>query len=143
TLTALAMVVPYFGALLSAVPPILYALTISPTKAIFVALVYIVAHFAEGDLIAPLVMARAVKLPPALVAVGVLAVERLLGMAGLFVAVPVIVTVKLAIEELWVRPMEAAYASAGVDRLLLTAQADTERAPPEDEEEQIPTAYPT
>ncbi len=109
TLTALAMVVPYFGALVSAVPPVLYALTISPAKALLVAIVYLLAHLVEGQLISPLVMARAVKLPPALVAVGVLAVERLFGFAGLLVAVPIIVTVKLAVEELWVRPMEAAY----------------------------------
>jgi predicted PurR-regulated permease PerM len=139
TVTALAMVVPYFGALLSAVPPVLYALTISPTKAIFVALVYVVAHFVEGDLISPLVMARAVKIPPALVAVGVLAVERLLGIAGLLVAVPVIVTVKLAVEELWVRPMETAYASAGADRLLSPAEARADR-PSLADQRQTPSA---
>ena len=138
TLTALAMVVPYFGALLSAVPPVLYALTISPTKAILVALVYIVAHFVEGDLISPLVMARAVKLPPALVAVGVLAVERLLGIAGLFVAVPVIVTVKLAVEELWVRPMEAGYEAARPDRLVSPTQIPADRSSSA-ESEQTPT----
>jgi predicted PurR-regulated permease PerM len=110
TLTAIACVVPYFGALVSSVPPIAYALTISPGKAVLVAVVYLVAHFVEGDLISPLVMSRAVRIPPALVAVGVLAVERLFGFAGLLVAVPIIVTVKLAVEELWVRPMEAAYA---------------------------------
>jgi predicted PurR-regulated permease PerM len=54
-------------------------------------------------------MSRAVRIPPALVAVGVLAVERLLGFAGLLVAVPIVVTVKLAVEELWVRPMEEQY----------------------------------
>ena len=116
TLTALAMVVPYFGALASAIPPVLYAVTISPTKALLVVGVYVIAHFVEGDLISPLVMARAVKLPPALVAVGVVAVERLFGIAGLFVAVPIIVTVKLTVEELWVRPMEAAYDGRQVDR---------------------------
>lgn len=109
TLTAFAMVVPYFGALLSAIPPVLYALTISPGKALLVVLVYVIAHLAEGDVISPLIMARAVKLPPALVAVGVIAVERLLGLAGLLVAVPIIVTIKLTIEELWVRRMEASY----------------------------------
>ncbi len=140
TLTALAMVVPYFGALLSAVPPVLYALTISPTKAILVALVYVVAHFVEGDLISPLVMARAVKLPPALVAVGVLAVERLLGIAGLFVAVPLIVTVKLAVEELWVRPMEAGYETARADRLVSATQIPADRSSSaESESDQTPT----
>ena len=109
TLTAIATVVPYFGAILSSVPPIAYALTISPGKALLVALLYVVAHIVEGDLISPLVMSRAVRIPPALVAVGVLAVERLLGLAGLIVAVPIVVTMKLAVEELWVRPIEEEY----------------------------------
>ncbi len=110
TLTALATVVPYFGALVSAVPAIAYAVTVSPGKALLVAGLYLVAHFVEGDLLSPLVMSRAVRLPPALVAVGVLAVDRLFGFAGLLVAVPIIVTVKLTVEELWVRPMEETYA---------------------------------
>jgi predicted PurR-regulated permease PerM len=109
TLTAIATVVPYFGAIVSSVPPILYALTISPGKALLVGLLYVVAHIVEGDLISPLVMSRAVRIPPALVAVGVLAVDRLFGLAGLLVAVPIVVTVKLAVEELWVRPIEAQY----------------------------------
>jgi predicted PurR-regulated permease PerM len=109
TLTAVATVVPYFGAIVSSVPPIAYALTISPGKALLVALLYVVAHIVEGDLISPLVMSRAVRIPPALVALGVLAVDRLLGLAGLLVAVPIVVTIKLAVEELWVRPIEEQY----------------------------------
>src|SRR5581483_6686045 len=73
--TAIAMIVPYFGALLSSIPPILYALTISPGKAIIVAVIYIVTHQVESNIIQPLVVARTVELHPALVAVGVVAVD--------------------------------------------------------------------
>lgn len=100
--TAIAMIVPYFGALLSSILPILYALTFSPAKAILVAIVYIIAHQVESNMIEPLVVARAVKLHPAVVAIGVLAVERLFGFVGLIVAVPIIVTFKILVEELWV-----------------------------------------
>lgn len=105
-LTALASVVPYYGALLSYIPPIALALTISPVKALLVLAICIIVHFVEGNLVSPLVMARAVKLHPALVAAGVLAVERLVGFAGLFVAVPVLATVKILVEELWIRTIE-------------------------------------
>ncbi len=104
--TAVAMIVPYFGALISSIPPILYALTFSPGKAIVVAIIYLIAHQLEGNVIEPLVVARAVKLHPAVVAVGVVAVEQLLGFVGLIVAVPIIATVKILIEELWVVPLE-------------------------------------
>lgn len=104
--TAIAMIVPYFGALISSIPPILYALTFSPGKAIVVAIIYLVAHQLEGNVIEPLVVARTVELHPAVVAVGVVAVEQLFGFVGLIVAVPIIATIKILIEELWVRPLE-------------------------------------
>jgi predicted PurR-regulated permease PerM len=112
TLTAVAMVVPYYGALTTSIPPILVALTISPGKALIVAAIYVLAHEVEGHIIGPLVMARAVELHPALVAAGVIAVERAFGPFGLVVAVPILASLKILTEELWVRPMEEKY---GVD----------------------------
>ena len=105
-LTAVAMIIPYYGALASSIPPILYALTISPGKAVLVTIVYVVAHQAEGNLIQPLVMARAVELHPAVIAVGVVAVDRLFGFVGLIVAVPILGTIKVLVEELWINPLE-------------------------------------
>jgi len=104
--TAVAMIVPYFGSLVSSIPPILYALTFSPGKAVVVAIIYVIAHQLEGNIIEPLVMARTVELHPAVVAVGVVAVELLFGFVGLIVAVPIIATVKILIEELWVNRIE-------------------------------------
>jgi predicted PurR-regulated permease PerM len=104
--TAVAIIVPYFGALFSSIPPILYALTISPGKALIVAIIYIVAHQAEGAIIQPLVVGRTVKLHPAVVAIGVVAVDQLFGFVGLIVAVPILSTIKILIEELWIKPVE-------------------------------------
>ena len=104
--TAVAMIVPYFGALASSIPPILYALTISPQKAIVVAIIYVLAHQVESNLIQPLVVARTVKLHPAVVAIGVVAVNQLFGFIGLLIAVPVIATVTILVDELWVKPLE-------------------------------------
>jgi predicted PurR-regulated permease PerM len=124
-LTAVAIVVPYFGSIVSSVPPILYALTISPTKAVLVTLIYIGAHQIEGNVIGPLVMARAVRLHPALVAIGVVAVGELFGFAGLLVAVPIITTVKILFEEFWVLPMEGDRAPT-----LVQPSAAGEQTPP-------------
>ena len=104
--TAVAMIIPYFGALVSSIPPILYALTISPSKAVIVAVIYIGAHQLESNMIQPLVMARAVKLHPAVVAVGVVAIDRLFGFVGLIVAVPILATIRVLIQELWIIPIE-------------------------------------
>jgi predicted PurR-regulated permease PerM len=56
-------------------------------------------------MIQPLVMARAVELHPAVVAVGVVAVERLFGFVGLVVAVPILATIRILVQELWIIPM--------------------------------------
>ncbi|HUA03719.1 MAG TPA: AI-2E family transporter [Solirubrobacteraceae bacterium] len=104
--TAVAMIVPYFGALASSIPPIAYALTISTKQAVLVAIIYIVTHQVESNLIQPLVVARTVKLHPAVVAIGVVAVDQLFGFIGLLIAVPLIATVTVLVDELWVRPLE-------------------------------------
>jgi predicted PurR-regulated permease PerM len=104
--TAVAMIVPYFGALASSIVPILYALTFSTEKAILVAIVYIVAHQLESNVIQPQVVARTVEMHPAVIAIGVIAVEQLFGFVGLIVAVPILVTIKILIEELWIVPVE-------------------------------------
>ena len=114
--TAIAMIVPYFGALASSIPPILLALTISPGKAILVAALYVLAHQIEGNVIQPLVVARAVNMHPAAVAVGVIAVDRLFGVVGLIVSVPILVTVTILIDELWTKPMEQNHALVATGR---------------------------
>jgi predicted PurR-regulated permease PerM len=107
--TALLVVVPYFGAIVGGIPPILLALTDSPEKALLVLIVYVAVQQIEGNVIIPLIMSQTVRLHPALIAVGVVAVGALFGFVGLFVAVPVLSTVQILVDELWVRPAERAH----------------------------------
>jgi predicted PurR-regulated permease PerM len=115
--TAAAMIVPYFGALASSIPPILFALTVSTKEAVLVAIVYVAAHQLESNVIQPLVVARTVKLHPALVAIGVIAVEQLFGFVGLLVAVPILATATILVDELWVKPLEAGQGRAPVEQI--------------------------
>ncbi len=78
-LTALFSVDPYFGSIASAIPPVLFALTDSPGKALLVLIVYIAVQQFEGNVTIPLVMARTVKLHPAVIAFGVVVVGQLFG----------------------------------------------------------------
>jgi len=119
--TAFAMIVPYFGALASSIPPILYALTVSPKQAVLVAIIYVLAHQVESNVIQPLVVARTVKLHPALVAIGVIAVEQLFGFIGLLVAVPILATAMILVDELWVKPLERGEARAPVEQIRRSA----------------------
>jgi len=103
-LSACAEVVPYLGALASGIPPVAYALTISPSKAVVVLIVYILVHQVEANVIGPLVMARAVRLHPAVIAVGVVAVGEVFGLLGLIIAVPILSLIAILVDVLWIAP---------------------------------------
>jgi predicted PurR-regulated permease PerM len=106
-LSALLVVVPYFGAVVGAIPPVLLALTQSPELALLVLFVYILVQQIEGNVIVPLVMSQTVKLHPAVIAIGVVLVGQLFGYVGLLVAVPILSTIVILVEETWVRRVEA------------------------------------
>ena len=116
-LTALLSVIPYFGAIISGLPPVLFALTDSPGKALLVIVVYTLVQQFEGNVTIPLVMARTVKLHPAVIAVGVVVVGQLFGFVGLIVAVPILSLLVILVEELWVKPMEEAERSRGTPEI--------------------------
>jgi predicted PurR-regulated permease PerM len=136
-LTALLVVVPYFGAIVGALPPVLFALTDSPGRALAVLAVYIAVQQVEGNLIIPLVMARTVRLHPAVIAIGVVVVGQLFGLVGLFVAVPIISTVVILTEEFWVKEVEQAHERRKRDELTLPPTAE-ELPQPEPEREREP-----
>jgi len=123
-LTALVVVVPYIGVIVGAIPPVLFALTISPGKALLVLIVYVAVHEIEASLIIPLVMARTTKLHPALIAVGVVVVGELFGIIGLIVAVPIIATIAILTDELWVKEIETAHARKTAEAFSLREPRD-------------------
>jgi predicted PurR-regulated permease PerM len=104
--SALLVLIPYYGAFIGAIPPVLFALGDSPGKAALALAVYVAVQQIEGNVTIPLVMARTLQLHPAVIAVGVLVVGQLFGFAGLFVAVPVLSFITIGIEEFWIKPME-------------------------------------
>jgi predicted PurR-regulated permease PerM len=110
--SALLVVIPYFGAIIGAIPVVLFALSEGPGTALAALVVYIVVQQIEGNVIIPLVMAQRVKLHPALIAIGVILVAQLFGFVGLFVAVPIISGIVILVDELWVKPHEKAPAAA-------------------------------
>ena len=109
-LSALLVVVPYFGAIAGAIPPVLFALTDSPGKAILVLVAYILVQQLESNVTIPIIMAQRVRLHPAVIAIGVVVVGQLFGFVGLFVAVPILSMIIISVEEFWVKPIEEGYA---------------------------------
>ena len=105
-LSALLVVVPYFGAIAGGLPPVLLGFAESTHLGIAVLIVYLVVQQIESNVVVPMVMSRVVKLHPAVIAIGVVIVSQLFGLVGLIVAVPLISAVVILAEELWVFPME-------------------------------------
>ena len=99
---ALLVLIPYYGAFLGGIPPVLFGFADSPGKGLLALVVYIAVQQVESNFTIPVVMARTVNLHPAVIAIGVLVVGRLLGFAGLFVAVPILSFVVIVVDEYWI-----------------------------------------
>jgi predicted PurR-regulated permease PerM len=104
--SAILVLIPYFGSIAGAIPPTLFALTDSTGTALLALGIYVLIQQIESNVTIPLVMANRVKLHPALVAIGVVVIGQLFGFIGLFVAVPILSLIVIAVDELWVKPIE-------------------------------------
>jgi predicted PurR-regulated permease PerM len=106
-LSAFLVVVPYFGAIAGAIPPVLFALTDSPGKALLTLGAYVLVQQIESNVTIPIVMSQRTRMHPAMIAIGVVVVGQLFGFVGLFVAVPILSLIVIATEEFWVKEIEA------------------------------------
>ena len=88
--TGLVAIVPFFGSLLSTTLPALFVLNTpnGGVRALMVLGVGVIVHLVEGNVVAPIVMAKQVDLPPVLTILGVLVIGKLLGPLGLLIALP-------------------------------------------------------
>ena len=132
-LSALLVVVPYFGAIAGAIPPTLFALTDSPGKAILVLGAYILVQQLESNVTIPIIMAQRVRLHPAVIAIGVVVVGQLFGFVGLFVAVPILSLIIISVEEFWIKPIEEGHAVERRSDIELPAPVERALEPAEDE----------
>lgn len=93
-------VVPVIGPIISSIPAIVLAFTVSPVLALGVAAMYFVIQQLENNLIVPQVMQRAVGLNPLVVILTIAVGSRLLGLAGALLAVPIAVVLQILATEL-------------------------------------------
>ncbi|QDH15725.1 AI-2E family transporter [Oecophyllibacter saccharovorans] len=80
--------IPYIGAFLGAVPALIIALSVSTQEVLFVAILYCVIQFCEGNIFGPLIQRRAVHMPPALAILSQTVCSSILGVPGLVLASP-------------------------------------------------------
>lgn len=81
---------PTIGPILSSIPAIIVAFTISPTMALGIAGVYVVIQALENQLVVPKVMQKAVGLNPIIVIMALSIGAELMGVSGALLAIPFI-----------------------------------------------------
>ena len=126
--TGAVAIVPFFGTLVSTVLPALFVLSgdgiwgvSSGTHATLVILLGTVIHVIESNVVVPLIVANKVHLPPVLTIVAVLIVGKLMGPAGLLVAVPMLVVLMVVVRRILVNRIYEGqgFRKAARDRILV------------------------
>ena len=99
--------IPMVGPLLSAIPAVLVALTVSPTLAATVAVFFIVQQSLENNVLVPRVMGQQVGLSAVTVIIALTIGSALLGLVGALLAVPTAAILQVLFEELVLKDADA------------------------------------
>jgi len=92
-------IIPIIGPIISAIPAILIALSISPTMALIVTGFYILVQELENKLLVPKVMQRTVGLHPVTIIIVLLMGAKLMGVLGILLSVPVASVIYIILKE--------------------------------------------
>ncbi|MDB5245513.1 MAG: hypothetical protein JWN90_618 [Parcubacteria group bacterium] len=89
-LTAAMMLIPVFGSIISAFPPIIFAYSAGGLPlALIVAGLYVIINQFESHIVHPLVVNKVVGIPPLLVIIALIVGGELAGFLGVLLAIPV------------------------------------------------------
>lgn len=91
--------IPYIGAFISYVITSLYALTVGgPVLAIITFIASFIVQMIDANILQPNIIAKSVKLHPVVVICGLLVFEKLFGVIGMVIAMPVLAILKIYIK---------------------------------------------
>jgi predicted PurR-regulated permease PerM len=106
-IAGIAEIIPYVGPFISAVPALLVALTLGWWPMLLTAIAYLFVHLVEGYVAAPLLERHFITIPPALILIGIVAVDLIFGTAGIVLAAPITVVIYVLIKACYVEdPLE-------------------------------------
>ena len=128
-LAAIFAIIPIVGAIIGAVPGVLFALANDPDKVIWVLLVYVVAQLLESNVVTPRLQANAVRLHPVMVMAILVIAADIAGVWGMIAGVPIVAAARdvfVYFQKQWSPNSEQESAGEGKD-------ADAESEDPLDE----------
>jgi len=91
--------VPMIGPIISAIPAVIVAFSSSMDLALLTMLLYLLIQQAENHLIVPFVMKKAIGLSPLVTIAAIMVGGSLAGVAGMLLAIPILVIVQTAFSE--------------------------------------------
>jgi len=94
-------IIPYIGPVLAAIPGIILGFLISPLIGLLAFVIYFIVQQAEGHILTPLIMKKAVGLNPVAVILALLAGAKLGGILGAIIAIPVATALGIFIKDLF------------------------------------------
>ena len=99
-IAGLGEMIPVVGPILSAIPAVAVALTVSPATALFASIFFLVQQQIENHVLVPKVMARQVGVSAGIVIIALLIGGSLLGIVGAILAVPTAAVLQVVVQEL-------------------------------------------
>ncbi len=100
---AVAELIPVIGPVLSFIPALIFASTVSPLKALFVAIFYVLLHILESQVLVPRIMGKEIDLHPVTVIVAMMIGAQLWGFMGVLIALPFAAGAKIVLNVVFFR----------------------------------------
>lgn len=93
-IVAFTNIIPYIGPILGGAPAVIIAFFDSPTKALLVVVVILIAQQIEGNVLSPLILGKSLDTHPATIIILLLAAGNLAGVLGMVLAIPTYAVMK-------------------------------------------------
>jgi predicted PurR-regulated permease PerM len=90
-------VIPYFGAIIGALPAVIIAATVSVKLVVITIVIILILQFLEGNILSPYIFGKSLHMHPLLIMLAITAGGEIGGVIGLIIAVPVLVVLKVGI----------------------------------------------
>ncbi|MEW9856606.1 AI-2E family transporter [Novosphingobium sp. M1R2S20] len=95
-------VIPMIGPIISGIPAVLLAFTVSPATALWTVGLFLLVQQIQGNFLQPMIQKHAVDVPPAVLLFAVVAAGLLFGFIGVLLAAPLTVVVYVLIQRIYV-----------------------------------------
>ena len=94
-ITGIADIIPYIGPLLGFLPAVIFAFLLSPIKALWVSIFFILIQWAENNILAPKILGDSTGMHPLTILLAIITGGAIFGVFGMILSVPFIAIVKI------------------------------------------------